>query len=81
MGLLNDRRPEALIAAAAKAHAAGEYFICPVLAWPTAVPHSTMLVGDWQRIIHALEAQGWMLTQWSVRGDREPTAFPVFRRR
>lgn len=62
--------------------AQGARFFTPKLEWPTGVAGNAFSVGDWARTVDAVEAQGWVLEQWTVVPEgKAHSAFPVFRRR
>ncbi|WP_299570736.1 hypothetical protein [uncultured Williamsia sp.] len=44
---------------------------------------STHGMPEWSEIISAVEARGWVLTNWSVSSDEKgrSNAYPLFRRR
>ncbi len=50
----------------------------------TPVTHHTMSgsVPGWAEMIKAIEAEGWVLDEWSVAADDKgrPQAYPLFRR-
>lgn len=79
MGLFKDVKASTLAAEARKAIEAGRCVFTPMLVMPATKPTMSVGIDDWAMMIDAVEAEGWLLDQFAVSGDR-PVAFCVFRR-
>ena len=81
MGIFGDRRPELIVKAAQDSYARGALRFTPVMEWPRGVAGNTFSVDEWAETLRGVEAAGWELMSWAVVPGKEPTAYPVFRRR
>ncbi len=83
MGWIKNAKANLLSEEAARAAAEGRTVFAPMLNTP--VTHHTMSgsVAGWAEMIESIEAEGWVLDQWSVAADDKgrPQAYPLFRRR
>ena len=83
MGWIKNAKASMLTMEAARAVQEGRTVFAPMLNTP--MTHHTMsgAVAGWAEMIEAIEAEGWVLTNWSVAADDKgrPQAYPLFRRR
>jgi hypothetical protein len=66
---------------AARARNEGNVVFAPLLGTPVTQGGLSGSVAGWAEMIQAIEAEGWLLADWTVAIDRSgrPQAFPLFR--
>lgn len=82
MGLIKDVKAGTIGTEAAKARDKGRGTFAAMLNTPMSQHGMSGGIDDWAVMIDAVEAEGWVLSSWSVAMDTKgrPQAYPVFRR-
>lgn len=85
MGIIKQSKANTLASEAERAYKQGRTVFAPMLNSPMSQSASFTVSGSvsgWAEMIEAIEAHGWVLTQWSVAADTKgrPQAYPLFRR-
>ncbi len=82
MGFIKDSKAAAIGAEARKAIEAGHTVFTPRLNMPGSQPGLTGNIDTWAIMIGQIEAEGWVLQDWSVAMDTKgrTEAYPLFRR-
>lgn len=85
MGWVKNAKSNMLREEAQRAREEGRTVFVPMLNTPMTFSSSATpsgAVSGWAEMIEAIEAEGWLLTQWSVAADTKgrPQAYPLFRR-
>lgn len=82
MGIIRDAKANTLAKQAAEAREKGQPVFAAVLNSPAFRPDFSGEVVDWSMMLAAIEAEGWVLYNWSAGSDPKgrPQAYPLFRR-
>jgi hypothetical protein len=82
MGIIRDTKVNMVISDARRAYAEGRRVFAARLNSPNRLDPTSGSVGDWAEMIEAVEAEGWVLSDWAVGdGSKGLSAYPLFRRR
>jgi hypothetical protein len=83
VGFIKDGKINALVSEAQRAIVEGRTVFTPRLNTPTMSSGVSGSVSGWAEMIEAVEACGWVLSDWTVTNDEKhrPGAYPLFRRR
>lgn len=83
MGFVKNAKENIVRAEAERAIQEGRTIYTPMLNTPMTHGGLSGSIPGWAEMIEAVEAVGWVLSEWSVAADQKgrPQAYPLFRRR
>ncbi|WP_029289150.1 hypothetical protein [Cellulomonas sp. HZM] len=80
MGWIKDSKANSMASDAKNAWDEGAMFFTPLLNMPAFKLGTSGRIKDWEPMLEAIVAQGWVLQHWAVAGDDKgrPQAMPLF---